>query len=88
MATTGRWSLAASRAGSDGTSAETTGVPVQTVTKSMRFTGRMAGKVSPGSPIRVDAVSVVNGGYDRAFFGYIAAGVVESPVVLKATLGG
>ena len=41
----------------------------------------------PGSPIRVDAVSVVNGGYDRAFFGYIAAGVVESPVVLKATLG-
>jgi hypothetical protein len=41
----------------------------------------------PGSPIRVDAVSVVNGGYDRAFFGYVAAGVVESPVVLKATLG-
>lgn len=40
----------------------------------------------PGSPIRVDAVSVVNGGYDRAFFGYIAAGVIESPVVLKATL--
>lgn len=40
----------------------------------------------PSSPIRVDAVSIVNGGYDRAFFGYIAAGVIESPVVLKATL--
>lgn len=40
----------------------------------------------PGSPIRVDAVEVAKGGYDRAFFGYIAAGVVEPPVVLKATL--
>lgn len=40
----------------------------------------------PGSPIRVDAVNVVNGGIDKGFFGYIAAGVIDPAVVLKATL--
>lgn len=41
----------------------------------------------PGSPIRVDAVNVVNGGIDKGFFGYIAAGVIDPGVVRKATLG-
>lgn len=40
----------------------------------------------PGSPIRVDAVNVVNGGIDKGFFGYIAAGVIDPGVVRKATL--
>jgi hypothetical protein len=40
----------------------------------------------PGSPLRVDAVALANGGYDKAFFGYIAAGVVEPAVVLKTTV--
>lgn len=41
----------------------------------------------PGSPIRVDAVNIANGGIDKGFFGYIAAGVIDSSVVLKATIG-
>jgi len=40
----------------------------------------------PGSPIRVDALAIANGGIDRGFFGYIAAGVIEPAVVLKATV--
>ena len=40
----------------------------------------------PGSPIRVDAVEIFKGGIDKALFGYVAAGVVDPTVVLKATL--
>lgn len=40
----------------------------------------------PGSPIRVDALAIANGGVDRGFFGYIAAGVVDAAAVLKATV--
>jgi hypothetical protein len=40
----------------------------------------------PGSPIRVDALAIANGGVDRGFFGYIAAGVIDPAAVLKATV--
>jgi hypothetical protein len=40
----------------------------------------------PGSPIRVDALAIANGGVDRGFFGYIASGVVDAAAVLKATV--
>jgi hypothetical protein len=40
----------------------------------------------PGSPIRVQAADLVNGGIDNAFFGYIAAGVTYPAAVAKATI--
>jgi hypothetical protein len=40
----------------------------------------------PGSPIRVQAADLVNGGIDNAFFGYIAAGVTFPTGLAKATI--
>jgi hypothetical protein len=40
----------------------------------------------PGSPIRVQAADLVNGGIDNAFFGYIAVGVTMPTALAKATI--
>lgn len=61
----------------------TTGVPAGTVVAGNRNASEF--KELPGSPIRVETVSIVNGGIDGGVFGYYATLLHEAAGLQKAT---